>query len=129
MLVMQTRISERAPRLEAVAQAFQAKLLPAVNEAPCMHHSLCRPGALLVPGHELQACMQARIPELAPRLEAVAQAFQAELMLASNDVESVDSSTTAFPAQQLLDTITAFVQVLPVPATLSGLQTCSRPSA
>ena len=57
--------------------------------------------------------MQARIPDLAHQLEAVAQAYQAEIMLAANGCEDMQPGNTVFPAQELLDTITSAIQVLP----------------
>ena len=57
--------------------------------------------------------LQARIPELAPRLEAIAQAYHAEIMLASHGLQDDQPGSAAFPAQQLLDTINSAVEVCP----------------
>ena len=64
-----------------------------------------------VPKHGARRA-QARIPELAPRLEAVAQEHQADIMLAAHGMRDAHPGGSAgFPAQELLNTITAAVEV------------------
>ena len=55
--------------------------------------------------------MQARIPDLAPRLDAIAEEYRADVAFAKAGDSAVASAGLDFPAQELLEVINAAIEV------------------
>ena len=70
--------------------------------------------------------VQARIPDLAPRLDAIAEEYRADVAFAKGNDSAAASAGLDFPARELLDAINAAVEVrIPAICPSAGLCPCA----